>query len=82
VLTVQAAFLPQCGQTDDTERQTDSQTKSQTPLNGTAIGMDNKAIYTSVSELNADRRRNRMDKSLNMRAWLKVNHDSLVNMGM
>ena len=27
-------------------------------------------------------RRNRMDKSLNMRAWLKVNHDSLVDMGM
>jgi len=27
-------------------------------------------------------RRNRMDKSLHMRAWLKVNHDSLVDMGM
>ena len=27
-------------------------------------------------------KRNRMDKSLNMRAWLKVNHDSLVDMGM
>jgi len=27
-------------------------------------------------------RRNRMDKSLKMRAWLKVNHDSLVDMGM
>jgi len=27
-------------------------------------------------------RRSRMDKSLNMRAWLKVNHDSLVDMGM
>ena len=27
-------------------------------------------------------RRNRMDKSLNMRAWLKVNHDSLVDMCM
>jgi len=27
-------------------------------------------------------RRNRMDKSLNTRAWLKVNHDSLVDMGM
>lgn len=27
-------------------------------------------------------RRNRMDKSLHMRAWLKVNHDSLVEMGM
>jgi len=23
-----------------------------------------------------------IDKSLNMRAWLKVNHDSLVDMGM
>ena len=27
-------------------------------------------------------RRNRMNKSLNMRAWLKVHHDSLVDMGM
>jgi len=27
-------------------------------------------------------RHNLMDKSLNMRAWLKVNHDSLVDMGM
>jgi len=27
-------------------------------------------------------RRNRMNKSLNTRAWLKVNHDSLVDMGM
>lgn len=27
-------------------------------------------------------RRNRMDKSLHMRAWLKVNHDSLVDKGM
>ena len=27
-------------------------------------------------------RRNRMDKSLNMRAWLKVNHDALADMGL
>jgi len=27
-------------------------------------------------------RSNRMDNSLNMHAWLKVNHDSLVDMGM
>ena len=39
-----------CHSADKQMTQTDSQTKSQTPLNGKAIGMDNKAIYISVSE--------------------------------
>jgi len=36
----------------------------------------------SVCEMLTVGRRNRIDKSLNMRAWLKVNHDALADMGL